>query len=406
MAIQKAPGRIGVGLAHMAVLGALALGCVRMTDAPAQRGALRPLSAASSAQAPPVEGPPRTDQVVLLVIDGARWQDIFAGVDPALAQRNGMPEDAVVAAEELTPNLHALARRGVGVGGEGAPFLASGPNFVSLPGYAEILTGRPAKCFENDCPADGAPTLVDDFRAAPGMRDGRVVMLSSWDRLANLGGAAPDRAIISTGRVAGHNLEALRADDKTAFLLDRGREAQPSPGHGDYRPDGATADLAVQVLSTARPRFLFLSLGDADERAHAGDYAGYLAAVRAADATLGRMVAEVAAWGEAGRHVTFAVTADHGRCDGFKDHGRDCAESARTFLVMGGGAVPRRGFIALKEERHLRDIAPTLRALANIPRSMVPDAGEKEAGTAIVEMASPRELRVASAPVTMPPAGP
>lgn len=410
MAIQRARGRIGVGLAHTVFVGALALGCVRMTDAPA-RPTPRPASPASIVPAKPAEGPPRTDTVVLLVIDGARWQDVFSGVDPALAQRMGMPEDGIVSAEELTPNLHALARRGVAVGGEGAPFLASGPNFVSLPGYAEILTGRPAKCFENDCPADGASTLVDDFRSAASLQgrrsasDGGVVMLSSWDRLANLAGAAPDGATISTGRIAGHNLEALRKDDKTAFLLDRGREAAPSPGHGDYRPDGATADLALQVLASARPRFMFLSLGDADERAHDGDYAGYLAAVRAADATLGRMVAEVAGWGEAGRHVTFAVTADHGRCDGFKDHGRDCPESARTFLVMGGGAVPRRGFIGLKEERHLRDIAPTLRALANVARSDL-GADEKELGTAIAEIASSREFRVASGLVTQPPAGP
>jgi hypothetical protein len=350
-----------------------------------------------------VEGPPRTDHVVLLVIDGARWQDVLAGVDPAMAERAGMGEDAIVPAEELTPNLHALARRGVGVGGEGAAFLASGPNFVSLPGYAEILTGRPAKCWENDCPADGAPTLVDDFRAVDGATDGNVVMISSWDRLANVAGATPERATISTGRVAGHNLDAMRADPTAAFLLDRGRESDPAPGHGDYRPDGATADLALQLLQTRRPRFLFLSLGDADERAHANDYPAYLAALRAADATLGRMVAEVASWGDAGRHVTFAVTADHGRCDNFVDHGRNCAESARTFLVMGGGAVPRRGFVALKEERHLRDIAPTLRALAKVGTR--PD-GSEDAGSAIAEMAPSREFRVASGPVTLPPDAP
>ncbi len=403
---MKAPRRIGAGLAHAALLGALALGCSRMTDAPARSGARSTSQPAELAARQTPNGPPRTDHVVLLVIDGARWQDVLSGVDPALAQRAGLTEDAIVPADELAPNLHALARRGVGVGGEGAPFLASGPNFVSLPGYAEILTGRPATCFENDCPADGAPTLLDDFRAAPGATDQSVVMLSSWERLASVAGAAPDHATISTGRIAGHNLDALRSNENSAYLLDRGREAAPAPGHGDYRPDSATADLALQVLSTERPRFLFLSLGDADERAHAGDYPGYLAAVRAADATLGRMIAEVASWGEAGRHVTFAVTADHGRCDSFTGHGRDCPESARTFLMMGGGAVPRRGFISLGETRHLRDIAPTLRALASVPHNAPVDVDEEDVGTAIAEMTTTGAFRVASRPVMLPPDGP
>lgn len=401
MRVQKLPERIGTALAHVAMVGALALGCVRMTDAtPGTGHSTVPIPSAATPHA--AEGPPRTDRVVLVVIDGARWQDIFVGVDPARAQQAGMTAEEVVSAEELTPNLHALALRGVGLGGEGPPILSSGPNFVSLPGYAEILTGRPATCFENDCPADGAMTLVDDFRGAEGATDSNVVMISSWERLANVAGASPDRATISTGRTAGHNLEALGRDPKSAFLLDRGRESAPAPGHGDYRPDGATSDLALQVLATTRPKFLFLSLGDADERAHGGDYPGYLAALRAADSTLGRIAREIASWGEASRHVTIAVTADHGRCDSFNDHGRDCPESARTFLVMGGGAVPRRGFIALEEERHLKDIAPTLRALANISRAPSRNAEAGSAGTAIAEIARPRDLRVAGVPT--PPA--
>jgi len=388
------------------MVGALALGCVRMTDAPARAGLVAP--AAPPINTPPrvaedPQGPPRTDRVVLLVIDGARWQDVFSGVDPARAQRSGMTEEQIVGAEELTPNLHALAQRGVALGGEGSPFLSSGPNFVSLPGYVEILTGRPATCWENDCPADGAATLVDDFRAMPGATDANIVMLSSWDRLANVTGSAPDRATISTGRKTGHNLDALRADPQGAFFYDRGRDSAPAPGYGDYRPDGATADLAVHLLHATQPKFLFLSLGDPDERAHQGDYPGYLAALRAADATLGRLVAEIASWGEAGRHVTVAVTADHGRCDNFNEHGSHCAESARTFLVMGGGAVPRKGLVALKEERHLRDIAPTLLALAQVPSSTKSGEGTKDLGAPIAEITAPRDQRVAGALQGAPP---
>ena len=78
--------------------------------------------------------------VVLVVLDGVRWQDVFEGVDPELARRHGVPAAEVVPASALVPNLYRLAEtRGamIGAPGQGAPINATGPNYVSLPGYME-----------------------------------------------------------------------------------------------------------------------------------------------------------------------------------------------------------------------------------------------------------------------------
>jgi arylsulfatase A-like enzyme len=64
------------------------------------------------------------------------------------------------------------------------------------------------------------------------------------------------------------------------------------------------------------------------------------------------------------RDVIVLVTADHGRSDGFRDHGRDHPESARTFLIAGGGPIRARGYVASPTPRHLADVAPTIAALA------------------------------------------
>lgn len=356
-----------------ALLGAAALGCVSIAGAPPS-GPIE--SPAPLAALPPPAGTPRTDRVVVLVVDGLRWQEVFLGVDPLLAGIAGLGLEEIVGPNELAPNLHALAQRGVALGGPGgAPVLASGPNFVSLPGYTEILSGRAPGCHENDCPSAGVPTLVDDFRAAPGATDASVAVITSWERIVDAAARDPSRATVSTGRTGGGNLANLERDEVGADLLLAGARSLPEPGHGDYRPDRATAEIALHHLRRTRPELLFVSLGDTDEFAHHGDYRGYLAALRQADATLGRMIAEVVGWGEEGRHVTFVVTADHGRCATFADHGRHCPESARTFLIAGGGKVPRRGEVDLEAPIYLRDIAPTVRGLANVAPSSVAPPG-------------------------------
>lgn len=373
----------GRGMSRAGLLAITALGCVGIQGQKVEP----PAAAVAPVVVPHRPGAARTDRVVLLVADGVRWQEVFFGVDPLLAGQAGLAAEEVVGPAELAPNLHALAQRGVALGGpNGAPVLASGPNFVSLPGYTEILTGKPAACQENDCKPHGLPTVLDDFHAATG---GPVAAVTSWDVL--LGAAAKnDTAMaISSGRTGGRNLARFAADELAAMHLATGARMAAWPGHGEYRPDRATAEIAVHHLATVRPRFLFISLGDADEMGHQGDYRGYLAAIRQTDATLGRIVAEVGSWGEDGRHVTIAVTTDHGRCDTLVGHGRECPESARSFFVAAGGRVPRRGMVDLEAPVHLRDVAPTLRALAAlpVPTDVVP--GEENAGIAISAVVEP-----------------
>src|SRR5262245_34502845 len=81
---------------------------------------------------------PATRTVVLVAIDGVRWHEVFEGVDPALADRYGLTRSERLDAESLTPNLHRLMTRegaAIGAPGEGPEMVASGPNFMSLPGY-------------------------------------------------------------------------------------------------------------------------------------------------------------------------------------------------------------------------------------------------------------------------------
>jgi hypothetical protein len=334
-----------------------------------------PIVAPEITVAPPplaVEAPDATEAVILVTIDGARWQEIYGGVDARLAKRAGMADGEIVPADRLLPNLYSLIARGVAIGapGHGAAISASGPVFISLPGYMELLSGgTKSGCRDNSCPAITRPTLADDVRDTDGAVDGDVAMIASWPTLERAAARAPGRITISAGRHGGASRDALRVDEEASALLDLAADSPPWPGGEDYRPDVHTRDLALRYLSARHPRFLFVGLGDTDEHAHADNYRGYLDALRQSDAFVGRIVETL---GARARKTTVVVTADHGRSADFANHGRD-PESARVFLIAAGGAVPARGFVSSSRQLHLSDVAPTLRALMGI------ESGERPA---------------------------
>ena len=308
----------------------------------------------------------RTENVVLVTIDGVRWQDVFGGVDPAMATMAGMRADDVVDAEGLMPNLYALARAGAvsGAPGHGRAMTATGPNYVSLPGYLEIFTGsRDVGCRTNGCDATKMRTFLDAARDNLAVRDEDIAVISSWDALARAASSAPHRIAMSAGRTGGVSREKVRVDDVAARLVDEGATAAAAPGDGDYRPDAYTAAIALRYLDVVRPRVMAVGLGDTDEYAHAGDYASYIQAIRRADQFLGDLRMHLKQMGKYGEQTTIVVTCDHGRSSGFTDHGWDAPESGRVWLITSGGAVPALGYLDEGGAEHLADIAPTLEAL-------------------------------------------
>jgi Metalloenzyme superfamily len=312
-----------------------------------------------------VSGPP---QVILVAIDGVRPREVFEGADAELAAGQGL-SDGGFGATDLMPNLHRLARtRGALLGGPSDcdSIWATGPNFVSLPGYREILTGRPAGCQENQCAPLTLDTIADDFRAvAESSRE--VAVISSWEGIENAASRRPESIVTSCGRRRGTNLQVLRDDAAAAALLREGEDAAPAPGTGEFRPDAITAKIALGYLVREKPRFLFLGLGEADEYGHADDYAGYLASLRAADRVIGAIDDILERTGAWKRDAIVFVTTDHGRGDDFRFHGRSVPESGRVWLLALGQRVTRPGFPPAWQTHHLTDVAPTLRVLSGLP---------------------------------------
>jgi hypothetical protein len=301
---------------------------------------------------------PTGDNVVLVTLDGVRWQEIFDGADPALAEDVALPRGEARAARGLTPNLHRLFFDEGAVLGDprrGEGLRASGPVFVSLPAYVEIMTGAPSGCADNECEPRVSWSIAGEVARRPG---GGAAVFASWERIAR---TQPPEAARALGLVLSVGREP-------------GEQAPAYPGNGAYRPDRRTAAAAIEHLVHHRPRFLWVSLGDTDEWAHRHDYRGYLEALRFADGFVGEIAAHLAEMGEYGARTAILVTTDHGRDAGFADHGGPA--SAGVWLMARGGPIRQRGSTATSRVRYLADVAPTIAAILGEPRRHCPGCGD------------------------------
>lgn len=341
-------------------LAVSAASCTSSTEAARQRWAHALEQQRSAVANSPVSKSP----LVLVTVDGARWQEIFGGTDPT---RTSTP---YVEAKDLLPNLYRIEReRGALLGSPGrGSIAASGPAFVSLPGYTEILTGRPPEaCQSNDCDRTIMPTVLDEAWAS----GAKVAAFSSWEPIGRAVTIAPGHFFISCG--SGGN---------TAI--------DPFPGGWHFRPDRMTSAAALSYLEKEQPDVLYVGLGEPDEYAHRGDYEGYLKSLRNADAFLGRLFATLDRMGERGAATNVIMTADHGRASTFRHHGRWAPESARVWLFAAGPGITHHGRVASPEERHLADVAPTIRVLVGLDPDRAADAGRP-----LAELVEPAATTVA-----------
>jgi hypothetical protein len=343
---------------------------------------------------PKREAAPRADSArgrgsnsitVVVAVDGVRWQEVFGGTGAARASEH---EVTGKTAAKLLPNLHRIMQHegcAIGAPESGSPISASGPNFVSMPGYTEIFTGAaPVECHDNECQRVRVPTIADDA-ALLDRAPGRVAVITSWPKIALAASQAPGGLMISAGRETAHNEALLRDDAHLWRAYRRGAKEGPSPGWGGYRADLFTAEVALRYLEHFRPRFLFVGLGDTDEYAHHNDYKSYIEALQHADRTVGRIYESLRRAEQDGVETLLLVTSDHGRAE-FVHHGADYPESARSWLVAAGSAISSRGLVTSPEPRRLADLAPTIRAVWGLSEPNRPLVASRRPGSVLTEL--------------------
>lgn len=279
--------------------------------------------------------PTHSPKIVLITLDGVRYQDVLDGTDATLSQSPSIPS------RNLLPNLYSnFVDNGITIG-KYSEMEVSGPNYISLPGYLEILRGHPAKdCTINECIPHQDTSIIDYYHQWN--PNSEIAVIASWEAIRYVGNTSSSY-VVNIGRV-NQNWTDLNL-------------AYPATFSKDEREDVYTIAETNMYLSHHSPDFLWVSLGDTDEYAHMGDYKRYIKSLQAADRFIGQLVRDMPS------DTTFIITTDHGRGVDWRGHGGFDQSSKRVWMMMKGPSIPHKGMVDLGMPITSSWIYPTIKGI-------------------------------------------
>jgi hypothetical protein len=315
-------------------------------------------------------------KVVLVLIDGMRWQETFRGAEEGLLdrKRGGVVEPerarerwwrptAVERRELLMPFLwQVVAAQGqlLGDRDSGSVVSVSNPHRFSYPGYSEMIVGfADPRVDSNRSYVNPNRTVLEWLASRPEFA-GRVAVFGAWNRVFDIAGRGRNGVYVN----AAFDAVTVGEISSRQELLNRLKVETVPPWSGEPH-DAFTFYAALEYVRANRPRVLWLTLGETDERAHERRYDLYLDAAHRSDAYL-RALWEMlqSTEGYAGR-TTLVVAVDHGRGRTRKDwtdHGAKVKGADEIWLAILGPHTPALGQRTGRDSVTLSQVAATVAA--------------------------------------------
>ena len=298
----------------------------------------------------------RTENVVLIVSDGLRWQEVFRGAEEALSneQCGSIPNLEVFRREfwrdspeerrrALLPFFwDVIAVRGQLFGNQTEGSLAHDTNGhdFSYPGYNEMLTGAPDPRIDSNDPVPNRSVTVFEWLNRQPKLAGRVAAYGTWSAFDAIFNAKRSGLKICSGW---QPAEACLAPPAPATLR---RLYETTTRYWTQNVWDSFLQAAVlDEIERRRPRLLFVGYGETDEWAHLGRYGRVLSSARRVDRFVAELWDTMQAIPQYRGKTTFLVT-DHGRGQGledWRDHGRETPGSSETWIAVLGPDTPALG---------------------------------------------------------------
>jgi hypothetical protein len=338
----------------------------------------------------------QTENVIVVMLDGLRWQEVFSGADPEMLKTLGSvalgdPQKRADSAQRLYGRETATERRQALM-----PFLWSvmatqgqlfgnrdlgsnsqvtnGLNF-SYPGYNETLTGfADPRIHSNDNVPNPNVTVFEWLNAKPAFA-GKVAAFGAWDVFNGIFNRERCGFVVNAGY---DSLTAIPITPELKLL--NALKAEMARIWPDEPFDPLPFHAAIEYVKAEKPRLLFVGLGETDDWAHLGSYAEYLNAAHLGDNYIQQLWELVQSMPEYRGKTTLIVLPDHGRGVGaqWTSHGENIPESKETWMAFLGPDVPALGERQDADPVTESQVAATLAALlgedyhAAVPKSGAP----------------------------------
>jgi phosphopentomutase/2,3-bisphosphoglycerate-independent phosphoglycerate mutase family metalloenzyme len=325
-------------------LGALALAVCIARESGAQPGTQPPAST-------------RTRNVVLVVTDGLRWQEVFGGADSSLVFGDPKIVNGDTAAVRkafwrptaearraaLLPFLWSVVGREGQIFGnrnEGSSASVTNGLKFSYPGYNEMLSGfGDPRIDKNDYGINPNATVFEFLNRQRDLR-GRVAAFATWDVFADIFARERSGVFVHAGWEPPYARPRTAADSLLNELY-----ASTYREWWDNAWDSFAHAVAMRFLERRHPRVVFIGYGETDEWAHAGRYDRMLRSARAVDERLRELWTLLQSQPQYRGRTTMIVTTDHGRGrDGrWTDHGREVDGAEEMWIAVIGPDTPALG---------------------------------------------------------------
>jgi hypothetical protein len=338
----------------------------------------------------------KTRNVVLIVSDGLRWQEIFTGADPKLLnekhggiwdkeadlKRDYWREDAAERRKALFPFLWTtVASRGQIFGNRtlGSPARVTNGKAFSYPGYNEMLTGHPdARIDSNEFGPNPNTSVLEWLNSLPDLH-GRVSVYASWATFKDILNVSRSHLPMQVGWDAPY----ATAQNPHEQLLDRLYQTTTRLDDEDVYDSFVQVTL-LDFLGAHHPRVLFVGYGETDNWAHAGRYDLVLHSAHLFDHFVEELWNTLQRLPDYKDQTTFIITTDHGRGGGleqWKEHGIEEPGSENIWIAVMGPDTAALGERHNVPEVHQAQIAATVATLLGkdyhrgVPEAAAPLAG-------------------------------
>lgn len=319
----------------------------------------------------------KTQNLVIITLDGMRWQEIFGGIDSALVANKKFTNDSAQIiknysgsnAEEQRKKLfpflwNTVVQQGQLYGNRwaGSHVNNANPYWFSYPGYNEIFSGYPDTAVNsNDKILNKNETVLEFINKQPAYK-GKVAAFSTWDCFPYILNSQ------RSGIYVNSDVDSIKLNAPGLKLVNDMQFLTTRPI--DVRPDLLTYFAGREYLKAYKPKVLYIAFDETDDFAHAGMYDQYLKSAHAEDAMIGDLWHTLQSMPEYKGNTTLIITCDHGRGDKIKEewrsHGSQTEGSNQIWLAVIGPDTKALGEIKNNPQLYQKQYAATIAKLLGL----------------------------------------
>lgn len=319
----------------------------------------------------------QVDNVILVTLDGLRWQEVYGGAVDSLIDNENFTKDSdeistrfrgrtkLEAREKLMPWFWStLVNEGQLYGNrwKGNQMTCTNRFWFSYPGYNEILTGFSDPTIDSNAKEYNKNVTVLEWLNQKPELNGHVAAFASWDVFPFI--INDERSDIPV------NAGFQKAEDEYLTykeqILNDLQDEIPSPW-STVRLDAFTHHYMLEYMKKHRPRVVYIAYGETDDFAHDGRYDHYLNSAHQTDQWIKELWEYIQSDPFYKDKTSLVITTDHGRgtspAGEWTSHGTTIKGANEIWAAAIGPNVPAKGIMDNEDLLFQSQIAKTVAAM-------------------------------------------